>query len=59
MSTHYDISDPEYKRIKYEVFEKDSFKCQFCGTGAPVVTLQLIRIQDTQQNDEWLDTAFL
>jgi hypothetical protein len=59
MSKPYDIFGPEYKRIKYEVFEKDSFKCQFCGKGVPLVTLQLIRIQDTQQNDEWLDTAFL
>lgn len=59
MNTPYDIHDPEYKRIKYEVFEKDAFKCQSCGNGAPNVTLQLIRIQDTQQKDEWLDTAFL
>ena len=59
MSDQYDISDPEYKRIKFEVFEKDSFKCQFCGTGAPIVTLQLSRINDTQQSDNWLDTAFL
>ncbi|MBN1406916.1 MAG: hypothetical protein JW956_03965 [Calditrichaceae bacterium] len=59
MNALYDIHDPEYKRIKYEIFEKDSFKCQSCGMGAPVVTLQLIRIQDTLQNDKWLDTAFL
>lgn len=59
MSAQYDISDPEYKRIKFEVFEKDSFKCQSCGRGAPIVTLQLTRIQETQHNDNWLDTAFL
>jgi TolA-binding protein len=59
MNTSYDIHDPEYKRIKYEVFEKDAFKCQFCGTGAPNVTLQLVRIQDAQPDEEWLDTAFL
>jgi hypothetical protein len=59
MSAPYDIHDPEYKRIKYEIFEKDAFKCQFCGTGTPNVTLQLVRIQDAQQNDEWLDLAFL
>ena len=59
MSIPFDIHDPEYKRVKYEVFEKDSFKCQSCGMGTPNVTLQLIRIQDTQHNDEWLDIAFL
>ena len=59
MNTEYNISDPEYKRIKFEVFEKDSFKCQYCGSVAPIVTLQLRRIQEIQQSEKWLDTAFL
>jgi len=59
MNTNHDITDPEYKRIKFEVFEKDSFRCQFCGSRAPNVTLKLLRIQETNDKDTWLNTAFL
>ena len=54
-----DVTDPVYKRIKFEVFEKDSFKCQVCGAAAPNVTLTLHRLQNNQQAENWLDPAFL
>jgi hypothetical protein len=28
------------KRVRFEVFKRDSFKCQYCGKGAPEVILQ-------------------
>jgi len=59
MTDKMDISDPVYKRIKFEVFEKDGYKCQTCGAVAPNVTLQLHRLQEVQQNENWLDPAFL
>ncbi|MEJ2545405.1 MAG: hypothetical protein P8Y99_15155 [Calditrichaceae bacterium] len=59
MHNNYNISDPEYKRIKFEIFEKDSFRCQFCGAGAPIAALRLRRIQEAEKQDEWLNTAFL
>lgn len=54
-----DLSDPVYKRIKFEVFEKDSFRCQYCNAVAPNVTLHLHRLQEVQKNENWLDPAFL
>lgn len=54
-----DVTDPVYKRIKFEVFEKDSFKCQVCGAVAPNVNLTLHRLQNNQQAENWLDPAFL
>lgn len=29
------------KRLRFEVFKRDSFKCQFCGRAAPDVVLQV------------------
>jgi hypothetical protein len=29
------------KRIRFEVFKRDSFKCQYCGKGAPEVILHV------------------
>ena len=32
------------KRVRFEVFKRDSFKCQYCGNAAPEVVLQLDHI---------------
>lgn len=32
------------KKIRFEVFKRDSFKCQYCGESAPDVTLHLDHI---------------
>jgi len=32
------------KRIRFEVFKRDSFKCQYCGTSAPEVILHVDHI---------------
>lgn len=33
------------KRIRFEVFKRDSFKCQYCGAAAPEVLLQVDHIK--------------
>lgn len=33
------------KKIRFEVFKRDSFKCQYCGASAPDVTLEVDHIQ--------------
>lgn len=33
------------KKIRFEVFKRDSFKCQYCGKSAPDVLLQLDHIK--------------
>jgi len=33
------------KRVRFEVFKRDSFKCQYCGAAAPEVLLQVDHIQ--------------
>lgn len=33
------------KKIRFEVFKRDSFKCQYCGRGSPEVLLHVDHIQ--------------
>lgn len=33
------------KKIRFEVFKRDSFKCQYCGSVPPAVTLEVDHIQ--------------
>lgn len=33
------------KKIRFEVFKRDSFQCQYCGESAPKVTLELDHIE--------------
>jgi len=33
------------KSVRFEVFKRDSFKCQYCGNGAPDVLLQIDHIK--------------
>ena len=33
------------KKIRFEVFKRDSFKCQYCGRSAPDVVLEVDRIK--------------
>ena len=33
------------KRIRFEIFKRDSFKCQYCGACAPEVLLQIDHIE--------------
>ena len=32
------------KTLRFEVFKRDSFKCQYCGKSAPEVTLEVDHI---------------
>lgn len=36
---------PISKRIRFEVFKRDSFKCQYCGAASPDVLLHIDHIQ--------------
>lgn len=45
---------PIPKRIRFEVFKRDSFKCQYCGGAAPEVVLHIDHIKPVSaggQND--------
>jgi len=33
------------KKVRFEVFKRDSFKCQYCGASAPDVILEVDHIQ--------------
>ncbi len=33
------------KKVRFEVFKRDSFKCQYCGSSAPDVVLQVDHIK--------------
>ncbi len=37
--------EPIGKRLRFEVFKRDSFKCQYCGVGAPDVLLHVDHIK--------------
>ena len=30
------------KKVRFEVFKRDSFKCQYCGSSAPVGIVHVI-----------------
>lgn len=38
------------KRVRFEVFKRDSFKCQYCGVSAPDVVLHVDHIQPVSKN---------
>jgi cytochrome c553 len=40
------------KRIRFEVFKRDSFKCQYCGATAPDVLLHIDHIQPIAQSGD-------
>lgn len=33
------------KRVRFDVFKRDSFKCQYCGKSAPDVILEVDHIK--------------
>lgn len=33
------------KKIRFEVFKRDSFRCQYCGSSAPDILLQIDHIK--------------
>lgn len=37
------------KKIRFEVFKRDSFKCQYCGRGAPDVILEVDHIKPVSE----------
>jgi hypothetical protein len=45
------------KRVRFEVFKRDSFKCQYCGATAPDVLLEVDHIQPSSKegSDEILN----
>jgi hypothetical protein len=40
------------KKIRFEIFKRDSFTCQYCGKSAPDVILELDHIQPISKNGE-------
>jgi 5-methylcytosine-specific restriction endonuclease McrA len=43
---------PIPKRIRFEVFKRDGFKCQYCGASAPDVLLQVDHIKPAAAGGE-------
>jgi hypothetical protein len=43
---------PVPKRGRFEVFKRDSFKCQYCGAAAPKVLLQIDHIQPVSKDGD-------
>jgi hypothetical protein len=41
---------PISKRLRFEVFKRDSFTCQYCGAQAPSVVLQVDHIQPVSKD---------
>lgn len=35
------LREPISKKLRFEVFKRDSFRCQYCGTSAPNVVLEV------------------
>lgn len=33
------------KKIRFEIFKRDGFRCAYCGKAPPVVTLELDHIE--------------
>ena len=40
------------KRVRFEVFKRDSFKCQYCGAAAPEVLLQIDHIHPVSKDGD-------
>jgi len=40
------------KKIRFEVFKRDSFKCQYCGKSAPDVVLQIDHIEPVSKGGD-------
>jgi cytochrome c553 len=40
---------PVSKSVRFEVFKRDSFKCQYCGASAPDILLQIDHIKPVSQ----------
>ncbi len=40
------------KKLRFEVFKRDSFKCQYCGRGAPEVLLHVDHIKPVKDGGE-------
>lgn len=40
------------KKIRFEVFKRDSFKCQYCGAAAPEVVLEVDHIQPVSKGGD-------
>lgn len=40
------------KRLRFEVFKRDSFKCQYCGKGSPEVILQVDHVHPVSKGGD-------
>lgn len=40
------------KKIRFEVFKRDGFKCQYCGQNPPIVTLEVDHINPVSKGGE-------
>ena len=49
MTSKKQIRKPLSKKIRFEVFKRDSFKCQYCGATAPEVVLHVDHIKPVAQ----------
>lgn len=52
MSKDQNKRKPISKRIRFEVFKRDLFKCQYCGAAAPNVLLHIDHIQPIAQSGD-------
>ena len=41
--------EPLSKRIRFEVFKRDNFTCQYCGAKAPEVILEVDHIKPVKE----------
>ena len=44
------MREPISKKLRFEVFKRDSFACQYCGKTPPVVTLEIDHIIPVSKN---------
>jgi hypothetical protein len=49
VTTKKQIKKPLSKRIRFEIFKRDCFKCQYCGATAPEVVLHVDHIKPVSQ----------
>lgn len=47
------------KRVRFEVFKRDSFKCQYCGASAPDVVLEVDHIHPVAKDGDQTDIVNL
>ncbi len=42
--------EPISKKLRFEIFKRDSFKCQYCGRSSPDIVLEIDHIKPVKKN---------